>query len=700
MIHNSSALIRLRVPVWLICLSSLLAWCGARAGDVDVVINEIMYHPPGGRDNLQYIELLNRGGSDVNLSKWAFTKGVKYTFPDGTRLPGGGYLVICKDLSAFSDQYGQGIRALGNFTGKLSHKPERLELANAQGQRVDSVKYLDGDAWPRGAGGYSSSLERISPFAESDVAANWAASNWPVTKTPAGTPGRQNDNYSTNLPPQVEAVEMVPKAPSPGEPVKVTAKVADTSGLKGATLLYRLAGPGHESEEKSVPMTRLSGDEHAGVYEATIEAQPPGQLVRFRIKATGSSGAERLAPSANEPRPAYSYFAFTNTVHATVPQAFAVNIGRIDRGPPHNQPNPVRRPLALRGKGAFLYVPADGGPPETYDYVHLRTRSGGYKVHFQKDRPLKGLTGINLIVEGPLRWILAEPLSYVLYQKAGVPCPITDHVRLSMDGRLLGVHLLIEQPNKEFLLRNGLDDSGNLYKLIWYGQGIVGQHEKKTNPHGSYSDLTELIAGLNRTSGAAQWAFIEQHFNVEECINYYAVNMCIQNWDGFFNNYFAYHDTGKTGKWEIYPWDEDKTWGDYDGASSRYDWYEMPLTFGMKGDRSSNDTARYGTGFFGGVSWWRPPGYFSGPLLANPEFRKRFLALVQELCATVFTTQSLYPAIDAMEKRLTPEITVRAKVLHEDPKQALEEFSDDMESFREQVQNRRKFLLKQLSAAH
>jgi hypothetical protein len=72
---------------------------------------------------------------------------------------------------------------------------------------------------------------------------------------------------------------------------------------------------------------------------------------------------------------------------------------------------------------------------------------------------------------------------------------------------------------------------------------------------------------------------------------------------------------------------------------------------------------------------------------------------VQELCTTVFTTQSLYPAIDALEKRLTPEITVRAKVLHEDPKQALQEFSDDMESFREQVQNRRKFLLKQLSAA-
>jgi spore coat protein CotH len=175
------------------------------------------------------------------------------------------------------------------------------------------------------------------------------------------------------------------------------------------------------------------------------------------------------------------------------------------------------------------------------------------------------------------------------------------------------------------------------------------------------------------------------------------VNMCIQNWDGFFNNYYAYHDSGSTGKWEIYPWDEDKTWGDYDGASSNYDWYEMPLTYGMAGNQSPRDFARWGSGIFGGVSWWRPPGPFSGPLLANPEFRKRFLARVQEICATKFTIQTFFPIIDAMEKRLEPEVRLRASVLHQDPRQMLQEFADDMDSFREQVQNRRKFIFKQLA---
>lgn len=680
-----------------------VVWSGfaprnCQAAETDVVINEIMFHPPSGQDQLQYIELLNRGGSEVNLSKWALTKGVKYTFPEGTKMGPGAYLVVCRDRNAFATNYGPGIRVLGNFTGKLSHKSERVELSNAQGQRIDSVKYAQGGDWPLGAGGYSSSLERICPSAESDLGANWAASNWPLVKKAAGTPGRQNDNYSSNLPPVVQSVEFSPKAPMPGQKVKVTAKVSDAAGMKAVMLLYRVASSGRESEERAVAMTRLSGDNTAGIYEAAMDGQAQEQLVRFRISALSSNGAQRVYPSPNEPRPSYSYFSFTNAAPGTIPQIYAINIGRVERGPGHYDPTGRRfnpNP-GLRGCGALLYVPMDGSEPETFDYVHIITRFDGYKVHFQKDRPLKEMTGINVIVENSTRWLLAEPLSYVVYRLAGVPAPLTEHVRLTMDGRLRGFHLVIEQPNETFLRRNGRNASGNLYKLVWYGQGIIGQHEKKTNPSSSYDDLVGLIEELRRTSGAKQWAFIEQQFNVDECVNYYAVNMCIQNWDGFFNNYFAYHDTAATGKWEIYPWDEDKTWGDYDGASSRYDWYAMPLTFGMNGDRPARDYLHFGGGPFGGVSWWRPPGYFSGPLLANPEFRRKFLARLQELCQTVYTEQTFYPIIDAMEKRLEPEVRLRAQLSGQNPQQAARQFANDMQSFRNQVQNRRKFILKQL----
>jgi hypothetical protein len=682
----------------------VLLACGTsfavQAGQHPVVINEIMYHPAANRDELQYVELFNAGPGEVNLSGWAFTKGIKFGFPEGTTLAPQSYLVVCSNVTALTKAYGL-IRALGPFTGRLSHKQDHIELTDAAGQITESVRYADQEPWARGADGYSSSLERICPSAAGEKAENWAASTWPASRGPAGTPGRQNDSYSAVLPPVIDKVAFVPTCPRPEQQVKVSATVADEHGLKAVALLYRVATSTGESQEQTVPMTRSSGDEKSGVYEGLIQGQAQGQLLRFRILARNSLGAERFQPSPTEPRPSYSYFTFAREP-ASIPQGYALTVGRMERGPARYERNPARRPgsaSGLRGTGAFLYLPPEGGDPVTFDHVHLRTRSGGYKIHFQKDRPLKGMSGVNLILEGPLRWILSEPLADALYRMAGVPAPLTEHVRLTVNGRSLGLHLLVEQPNKSFLARNGRDSSGNLYKLIWYGEGIVGQHEKKTNPGTGHGDIVQLVTDLRRTSGAEQWAFIERNFNVEECVNYYAVNMCIQNWDGFFNNYYAFHDTAGTGKWEIYPWDEDKTWGDYDGASPRYDWYEMPLTYGMNGDNSSRNSRQFGGGPFGGVSWWRPPGCFSGPLLANPEFRKRFLARLREICETLFTEESFYPILDAMQKRLEPEVRLRAKFVREDARQAERQFAADMQSFRNQVQHRRKFILTQLTKA-
>src|SRR5262249_16638399 len=199
-----------------------------------------------------------------------------------------------------------------------------------------------------------------------------------------------------------------------------------------------------------------------------------------------------------------------------------INVKRVEQGPPHNTITP-KRPGNPRGTSAFVYVPSDGGAPEVFDYVHIITRSGGYKVHFQKEHTLKGMTGINLIVEGPLRWIFSEPLAYELYRMAGVPAPLTDHLRLMMDGRLLGVHLLIEQPNQAFLARNSKAPNGNLYKLVWFGQSVTEQHQKRTNLRTGHGDLLQALEGLKKKPEAEQWAFIEKNFNVDEFTSYYAV---------------------------------------------------------------------------------------------------------------------------------------------------------------------------------
>jgi hypothetical protein len=99
---------------------------------------------------------------------------------------------------------------------------------------------------------------------------------------------------------------------------------------------------------------------------------------------------------------------------------------------------------------------------------------------------------------------------------------------------------------------------------------------------------------------------------------------------------------------------------------------------------------------FGFGGWERPPGYFSGPLLANPEFRKQFLARLRVVLDTVFTEKDFLPAINALERRLEPEVRYRAQLTHADPSGPLAEFKGNIESFRGQLKNRRKFLLSEL----
>jgi spore coat protein CotH len=170
--------------------------------------------------------------------------------------------------------------------------------------------------------------------------------------------------------------------------------------------------------------------------------------------------------------------------------------------------------------------------------------------------------------------------------------------------------------------------------------------------------------------------------------------MVLSHWDGFFNNYFAYHDVHGTGQWTMYPWDQDKTWGFHDGITGYEVFTDMPLTFGMRGDRPPG--ARGLQGFFGGGPvWWRPPGYFSGPLLANPEFRKRFLAQTKSLLETVYTPETMFPLIDALGERLEDEVKLRAQIHRQDPKAAAEHLRRNLDSLREHLVKRRAFLLEQ-----
>jgi hypothetical protein len=170
-----------------------------------IVINEIMYNPPTGNQNEEYIELYNITGAPVTLYRidkftpWKFTDGIDYTFSDSSpvTIPAYGYLLVVKDLAAFIARYGSmplGVQVLEGYSGWLSNAGERLQIGMPgdidgfgarQYIRIDRVTYSDGlhpedvpggvDYWPTEADGLGKSLSRKVPTDYGNDAANWEA---------------------------------------------------------------------------------------------------------------------------------------------------------------------------------------------------------------------------------------------------------------------------------------------------------------------------------------------------------------------------------------------------------------------------------------------------------------------------------------------------------------------------------------------
>lgn len=686
------------VIAWRRCIGLAAFWALFAHGlQAAVVINEVMYHPPEDRDDLQYIELLNAGPNPVELKGWQFTRGVQATLP-ATNLPAGGLVVVPHDPVAFVRHYGPGIPVLGQFTGRLKHGGERLELTDATGKTIETVRFTDKAPWPQAPDGFGASLERIHPAAPSTDPASWAASRLPDFPKAVGTPGRPNSAARPVPLPGIRDVT-VPAA-LPGQPIPVTARITDAEGIQSAELRVQILETQPGVPESVIPMTLVSGGSKDGVYRAVIPGAASGRLIRVRVHAVSTRATERWAPDPQDPRATFSTIALSNTNRSSVPLGHLIRLGDAGALARTQFRSLQNATVANRGKAAFVWMPTNGAPVEVFDHLRITRRSGGWKIRLFKDAPIDEMTTLNVIFEGNPRWLLAEPLSYEVLERSGVPSPRTDFVRMWVDQRPVGYHLIVEQPNKSFLRRIGRDENGAVYKALWYGNGLVEQNEKKTRMREGHGDLVEFIDGLGRAKGEAGWKWIRDRVDVAEFCNYYAASQCIQNWDGFFNNYFVHHDLRPNGKWTIIPWDEDKTWGDFDDSSKRYDWYTMPLTFGMNGDKDPGDGLfAMKTHPWGVTPWWRPGGYFSGPLLANPQFRARFLARLREVNSTVFTEATLLPVIANLERRLEPEVRFRAVSNKQDPEAALREFRSNLESIRRQLRERHAFLERELKNA-
>jgi hypothetical protein len=142
-----------------------------------IVINEIMAAPPSGHSDGEFLELHNRSSQTVDLGNWAFTDGISYTFPLGTSMEPGSYLVLARNPQALAASHAGLSSIHGPYSGTLRNRGELLRLADSNGNTASLVDYKSGGQWPEDASGAGSSLELIHPHMDNRLASSWRASD-------------------------------------------------------------------------------------------------------------------------------------------------------------------------------------------------------------------------------------------------------------------------------------------------------------------------------------------------------------------------------------------------------------------------------------------------------------------------------------------------------------------------------------------
>ncbi|MGI9455914.1 MAG: lamin tail domain-containing protein, partial [Aeoliella sp.] len=152
----------------------------------EIVINEIMYHhqpsnSEGGGyvdDDEQWIELYNRGAQSIDLTGWGFGDGVTFDFAPGTLIAPNDYVVVADNPVVLAAEFpANANKIVGDFSGGLSNRGERITLLDDSGNPADQVRYYDDGYWHPEADGDGSSLELRDPDADNSVALAWAPSD-------------------------------------------------------------------------------------------------------------------------------------------------------------------------------------------------------------------------------------------------------------------------------------------------------------------------------------------------------------------------------------------------------------------------------------------------------------------------------------------------------------------------------------------
>lgn len=400
---------------------------------------------------------------------------------------------------------------------------------------------------------------------------------------PNPTPGTQNGTGQMNLGPLVRDVTTNPIPPSAAEDLVITAEITQTRRpVSRADMVYRIGF----GEEVTVAMQDDGQAADAAAQDSTFtavipaSAYAPGDMIRWYVRAFDSQDIETRAPlfllEENSPR-YFGTVAVNPAIQTNLPvfQYFLQDLAAA---------------AVIDGTGtrcSVFYL------NEFYDNVLIRRRGGfstnGRKFefndghHFLFDPQYARVDEINLNEKGFDPTYIRPLLSFPTYTQAGVPGSLVAPWHVIRNNNYLDVRIFVEQPDKDFLRREGLDVNGAFYKVYSdLNAELTGDEQierKKTRLDEDNSDYIALRMGI-ASANPDRNIYLFDNVNVPAVISYMAASVLVHENDHTHKNYYLYRDTENTGEWMFIPWDKDLTFGlnyGISGIIADYDKPEDPL---------------------------------------------------------------------------------------------------------------------------
>ena len=238
---------------------------------------------------------------------------------------------------------------------------------------------------------------------------------------------------------------------------------------------------------------------------------------------------------------------------------------------------------------------------------------------------------------------LSEWICGHMFRTAGVPTSRSVHALVELNGRKLGLYVLLESMNKEFLERYFDSANGNLYGQSQNADITDPLERMEGKGENIRADLKALAAAAQEHDVARLYPRLQETLNIDAFLTFMAMEVMLCHWDGYTfstHNYRVYHNPG-----------DNKNY-----------FFSHDFDLMMMEPKSPIHPGAH--------------GIISRDILKIPETRAGYRSRFSSLFTNVFNVPALTIRIDELLLKITPEIESYDPVLARGMKAKSEELKD------------------------